>query len=437
MSGTRKSAIVFLGIVVGVILAVTLFPYDFYFDQPFKDASHLATIKSVFDLVRDLIQNFILFIPFGFGLAWLLKTVRNRRRLVWAALLGFGLSFSLEWLQLYLPTRVVTWRDVAANGLGSLAGAWLFDAAGAALLRIASERKERMSRLLTRRRLGLALGLWVLLGLVVQSQMRGAGSLQTWCDDDPLLLGNERTGDRPWRGEIDWVTIFDRALSDDEIEMLWQGQWPPSPLCHLRLDECGRVIDQEARLPELHWMGAGTAPEDSPTIRLDEDHWLSSVEPARALIARLKTANAFTISIRLRSLNLSADGPARILSISRDPFHRNLTLGQSQSDLIFRLNTPVTGENGTSPEFLARNIFRDREARHLILSYDGRLLELFVDGEKYPHTLPLSAGARFYKMFTEPDFFEMRGYEALYAAGLYGPILLFTYGILSKRRHTT
>jgi hypothetical protein len=44
-----------------------------------------------------------------------------------------------------------------------------------------------------------------------------AGSLANWSGDFRLLLANERTGDRPWRGELHLVAIYERALSADEV----------------------------------------------------------------------------------------------------------------------------------------------------------------------------------------------------------------------------
>jgi O-antigen ligase len=53
-----------------------------------------------------------------------------------------------------------------------------------------------------------------------EPRWRGAGpggSLRTWNHTYPLLLGNEATGDRPWRGTIAAVTVHDRPLDDDEV----------------------------------------------------------------------------------------------------------------------------------------------------------------------------------------------------------------------------
>ena len=41
--------------------------------------------------------------------------------------------------------------------------------------------------------------------------------MNRWPDDCRLVVGNEVSGDRPWRGEIALVALYARALSADEI----------------------------------------------------------------------------------------------------------------------------------------------------------------------------------------------------------------------------
>lgn len=43
------------------------------------------------------------------------------------------------------------------------------------------------------------------------------GSFENWSPDHVLVLGNEATGLRPWRGRLGLVAVYDRALSPDEV----------------------------------------------------------------------------------------------------------------------------------------------------------------------------------------------------------------------------
>ena len=54
---------------------------------------------------------------------------------------------------------------------------------------------------------------------VLQRSSMVTGDFSTWNKSFPLVLGNEPTGDRPWRGEMHLVAIYDRPLPINEIEL--------------------------------------------------------------------------------------------------------------------------------------------------------------------------------------------------------------------------
>ncbi len=47
---------------------------------------------------------------------------------------------------------------------------------------------------------------------------QSAGSLIDWDDSFALILGNEASGDRPWRGKLRMVAIHNRALTPEQVE---------------------------------------------------------------------------------------------------------------------------------------------------------------------------------------------------------------------------
>ena len=49
------------------------------------------------------------------------------------------------------------------------------------------------------------------------AQRQVEGSLRNWSDEFRLSLANELTGDRPWKGELHLVALYDRALTPEEI----------------------------------------------------------------------------------------------------------------------------------------------------------------------------------------------------------------------------
>ena len=50
-----------------------------------------------------------------------------------------------------------------------------------------------------------------------QAEGEVAGGLASWSGEFRLLLANERSGDRPWSGELHLVAVYDRALSSGEV----------------------------------------------------------------------------------------------------------------------------------------------------------------------------------------------------------------------------
>jgi VanZ family protein len=123
---------------VVAILAVTLFPFNF---SPQATAlRRIGPFLSWFDpMAKNWLSwslNVVLFLPFGFGLAWWARQKRWSRAAVWPAIVvgGCALSFLVELLQLYVPRRSSSWDDVVMNTLGSFVGLCLFEIWGGRLL---------------------------------------------------------------------------------------------------------------------------------------------------------------------------------------------------------------------------------------------------------------------------------------------------------------
>jgi translation elongation factor EF-G len=81
-------------------------------------------------------------------------------------------------------------------------------------------------------------------------------NLSTWKLNYPLLLGNEKTGDRPWSGYISEVSIADRAFSQRDISLLFDSNFYLNTVKHSLIADYNftskrkniTLIDQ---LPEL------------------------------------------------------------------------------------------------------------------------------------------------------------------------------------------
>ncbi len=81
-------------------------------------------------------------------------------------------------------------------------------------------------------------------------------------------------------------------------------------------------------------------------IRFPTPGIVRSVSPPDWVAAAMRSQRLELI-LRVRSFSSDQTGPARIFTLSADPYRRNLTIGQEGENLILRLRTPETGLNGT------------------------------------------------------------------------------------------
>jgi VanZ family protein len=105
-----------------IVLVVTLSPFDF--SRPHRPRVNLNFYAG------DLLSNILLFVPLGF----LFRLGVDRSNWAWrTAAFSFAVSAGIEFLQLFLPLRVTSPQDVAANVAGSWIGAAACDALAARL----------------------------------------------------------------------------------------------------------------------------------------------------------------------------------------------------------------------------------------------------------------------------------------------------------------
>ncbi len=73
----------------------------------------------------DLLTNFFAYVPFGLFMAWALRRRPAARAILATLAAGVLLSFGMETLQGYLPTRVASVADLLSNTAGTACGAGL------------------------------------------------------------------------------------------------------------------------------------------------------------------------------------------------------------------------------------------------------------------------------------------------------------------------
>jgi glycopeptide antibiotics resistance protein len=392
----------FVIILSAVLVLVATLPFDNLSLQNTPRELSVLLLKSTKFSDLDMAVNVFLFVPFGIALGNGLNDRFKRRldlSLAWVTIVGFALSYLVELLQAFSTTRMPSTFDVIGNTIGTCLGFIGYRV-------YASDNPLSIIFVYAAVAIGVS--------LVLQRN----ASLSNWELSYRLVLGNERTGDRPWRGRIFEGHVFDRALAEETvvgdpregIDILTSVPWHVKDRQGEKADAIG---EQRARVVSLA-KGAVTGP----------NQWFESATPVGPLSQKLKKSSQFSLTTRVATDDLTQTGPARIISLSHDPDNRNFTLAQDRRDLVFRLRTPITGNNGAHPELRIREVFTDLRPRRIAIIYDGSSLTSYVDGARRSPDLMFSPGyvALSYLSIQKLINVDMNVARALYYLAVFVPM---------------
>ncbi len=137
----------------------------------------------------DLIANVAVYLPLGFFIGLSAFRLPGRfTALILAVLLSGGLSFILETVQNWLPSRIPSNLDLACNTLGGLLGALWAHRVGPRVFARLDTAAHRLLAQSAHGELGLTLlGLWLMVPLSPETLLFGAGDLRQWFDFEPAL----------------------------------------------------------------------------------------------------------------------------------------------------------------------------------------------------------------------------------------------------------
>jgi glycopeptide antibiotics resistance protein len=114
------------GASLGLIVLLTLWPFDFSFRESLLRLPHpILLVGWGRSSASDALLNAVLFMPFGFGLAGMLTWRRRLTGLMSLAVVFggcFAVSYAIEVLQQCMPSRYPALRDVLANSFGGVLG---------------------------------------------------------------------------------------------------------------------------------------------------------------------------------------------------------------------------------------------------------------------------------------------------------------------------
>ena len=294
---------------------------------------------------RDIAENLLLYVPLGIVL-W--------KRSLWTVMAAaMLLSTAIEVSQVWNIGRYSSPFDIAANTVGALLGALAWRHTG---LRntIRADTFPVSVLWVAVAAVGIA-AILVTWGLPVRSS-----ALSNWNPDFPLLLGNELTQDRPWRGEILEMSLTPSVLQPEK----------------------DNAADAQG----------GQITSSSPIALHGGEGILLPHAVSRDFARAAMHSNSFTVVTRVATDNIIQDGPARIVSFSTDPFNRNFDLGQEGRQLFFRVRTPVSGANGNRYRTETPPILQAGKETLIVASYDGAVARIYLDGQLYGRSNLAAAG---------------------------------------------
>ncbi len=427
-----------------LVLYATLFPFDF------QAREHLALNEVILSFdpsltlpyaLKDFPRNVVLFIPFGFGFACLAvsKGWGNRAVSLIATLsAGLTLSFAVELSQVFLPLRFSSLADILANGVGTFLGFAAFLFWGERFLNFITTSVDKTKQYFSLRKLAIVFVAYCSLVMLASAWANDATTLGNWDPTFPLILGNERTGDRPWQGNISQLFITNRALPDEEVAELFSQVVPDTApestiAAYYRLADDKNLSDLMGNLLPLSWQGQGqeVAQSDRGTF-VSANRWLQTLAPVTLLAQDITATSEFSMGAIIASATADQTGPARIVSISADPYHRNLTLAQEGADLVLRLRTPLTGENGMNPEWIVPNVFVDTKPRHVIITYNGTDIRIYLDQVRQSYWFRMAPEMALLRFVQPVDAYQIRlvaGSMTIFKL-LYDTLLFVPWGFL-------
>lgn len=238
----------------------------------------------------DFLGNLLILVPLAVVLA--LGGVENggSRHLRRAIGVIASISIVLEAGQSSIFGRVLSPWDPLLNIAGASAAAWIaIHLAKRGVTAAALLVAVAMSTFLTTA------------GILVSSAARGRSDFQLrgWSSDHQIIAGDEIGGQRPYRGKIDSAMVC-----------------------------------------------AGTG---STSVCASSG---ADARVRKRLVAEAERSQRVRLSAVVVPLNDTMSGPARIITFSWSPHSRNATLAQQGRDLVFRVRTPMTGDNGSRPQFI-------------------------------------------------------------------------------------
>lgn len=172
-----------------LIVYASLYPFANWRHLGLSPLAFLDAAWPRYWTVFDLTVNVLAYLPLGFLVTLALRRLPGRWTPALAAiLLGTLLSFTMECVQTWLPARVPSHLDLAANATGSVAGAVVAALNGKRIFRRIGQFQQAILAPMPHAEAGLVLaGMWLLAQLSPETLLFGVGDLRSILGLAPAL----------------------------------------------------------------------------------------------------------------------------------------------------------------------------------------------------------------------------------------------------------
>jgi hypothetical protein len=341
--------------------------------------------------LAEIGQRLLAFFPAGILARWYLLDNSRRKSFGAACFWTFLFVAVVEVGQVFVPSRHARLTDLLIGFAAVGAGAWTGKASQAWREAVGEVYRRRWRVVIMA--LLLAWEAAVLTASVIAH--RGV-ELEGWHRGYPLLVANERTRDRPWRGTISYLVIYAEELRPSEVAQLQRGPVLASDrnlrralgaMAAYRFSEAHRhvfrqQIPEGPRIPLL-------VPEGSlsnlrlvdASVEFLEPTLIRSPDSASEFSDSCESAGAFSVEVAVEITDLNQRGPARIVSISQNPSERNFTLGQEGPNIDFRVRTPRMGDNGARVPCRTRSRPLYAGMHRIVTTFGRGSLSIYLNGQ--------------------------------------------------------
>lgn len=337
----------------------------------------------------DIFLNLVMLLPFGLVVGTMLRFYSKPKKsaILFAMATGLLLSFTIEFCQLFLP-RTSSGVDLIANAIGAGGSAWLAYPLGRFDLLVSIQNLYHQNPMFYFR----VVALYVLLATLILLLPISINTFRNWDNNYQLFIGNEATQNRPWRGTIYQLLIFDRVLPAHVIQKIFHDGFRHHPVALSESDLLlgysftnslsKSISSSNDSLPLIASQPLQSEQFGNNGLQLSNKIYLNSLVPATNLVERAQRTNQITIAVWIKPENLRQRGPARIISLSKDTDHRNFTLAQSGAMLTFRVRTPLTGLNGSEVELTTQPALTLDTPQFVVATFHRGEYQLYVNGTR-------------------------------------------------------